>query len=389
MKKHVLTILLCAIVTLAFAQNTKELVPGYYTIIGVYSGTREAYAQKYAEELKNKGLKADYGFNASRGQYLIYTGYFADLKSCLNDMREKRKAGFPDAWVRVIPGVIGSTSPQLVTKADAQPAEGQAVDNTAEKKDGYDPEYWQPPIKQYDKMMLSNTEVFLSLYDKVNNRIVDGNIQVINAQTKQPIKNVSGNEYLYLPDPKGTGKLRLVCEVFGYKKIEYELNYQNPLADTVKPYVDLMGTTFVVSFDLERAEKGQLGTLGRVYFYDASAVMTPESEYDLNSLLLYMQENPTRKVTLHGHTNGDYKGKITTIGPSKNFFAITQDCITKEGSAKDLSLARGEVIKEWLISKGVDKNRIDVKAWGGDKPLYPTKSADAKKNLRVEVEVGE
>jgi outer membrane protein OmpA-like peptidoglycan-associated protein len=388
MKKHVLTILLCGLVTLSFAQNAKELVPGYYTILGAYSGTREAYAQKYVETLKSKGLKADYGFNASRDQYLIYVGYFPDLKGCLSDMRAKRKEGFPDAWVRVIPGIIGSTSPQLVTKGNEQDTDAPVSNTTTEKKDGYDPEYWQPPIKQYEQMKLSNTEVFLSMYDKQNNRIVDGNIQVIDAQTKKPLKNVNGNEYLYLPDPKGAGKLSLVCEVFGYKKIEYEINYQNPLADTVKPYVDLMGTTFVVSFDLERAEKGQLGTLGRVYFYDASAIMTPDSEYDLNSLLLYMHENPARHVTLHGHTNGDYQGKITTIGPSKNFFAITPDCITKNGKAQELSYERGGVIKEWLISKGVDAKRIDVKAWGGEKPLYPTKSADAQKNLRVEVEVG-
>lgn len=388
MKKQVLMILLCGWVTLGFGQNSKELVPGYYTILGVYSGAREAYAQKYVETLKSKGLQADYGFNTSRDQYLIYVGYFPDLKACLDDMREKRKAGFPDAWVRVVPGIIGSTSPQLATKASDQPGEAQATTTaTNEKKDGYDPEYWQPPIKQYDRMMLSNTEVFLSMYDQANNRIVDGNIQVIDAQTKKSIKNVNGNEYLYLPDPKGAGKLSLVCEVFGYKKVEYEINYQNPLADTVKSYVDLMGTTFVVSFNLERAEKGQLGTLGRVYFYDASAIMTPDSEYDLNSLLLYMQENPTRHVTLHGHTNGDYKGKITTIGPSRNFFTLTSDVITKNGSAKDLSFERGGVIKEWLISKGIDKNRIDVKAWGGEKPLYPTKGDDAKKNLRVEVEV--
>jgi outer membrane protein OmpA-like peptidoglycan-associated protein len=45
------------------------------------------------------------------------------------------------------------------------------------------------------------------------------------------------------------------------------------------------------------------------------------------------------------------------------------------------------VIREWLISKGIDQNRIDVKAWGGEKPLYPTKGEIAKKNLRVEVEV--
>lgn len=388
-KKYSLVAILFCLLNVAVAQNSKELVPGYYTIVGVYSNLREPYAQKYAESLKSKGFKADYGYNTGRNQYLVYINYFPDLKSCLNDMRAKRKDGsFPEAWVRVVPGIVGSSEPQLATKESEKFFEVAKTDVAKDTSNGYtDLEYWQPPIKQYEKIMLSNTEVFLSMYDKANNRIVDGTIQVLNAEYNRFIKNVVGNEYLYLPDPKGTGKLILICEVFGYKKIQYELNYQNPLADTTKPYVDLLGTTFVVSFSMERAEKGQLGTLGRVYFYDATAIMTPDSKYDLNSLLLYIKENPTSKVTLHGHTNGDYHGKIKTMGPSKDFFTITPDCIVKNGKAKELSYERGAIIKEWLIAQGVDPKRIDVKAWGGEKPLYPEKSADARKNLRVEVEI--
>lgn len=389
MKKQLLLIVLVGFFTTVFSQTSKQLVPGYYTIVGVYSNLREAYAQKYAESLKSKGIQADYGFNQSRNQYLVYVGYFQDLKSCLNDMRSKRKKGaFPDAWVRVVTGVVGSSAPQLATQ-ESEPFH-ETTKTEKDTTNGYtDLEYWQPPIKQYEKMMLGNTEVFLSMFDKANNRIVDGTIQVLNASNSKPIKRVKGNEYLYLPDPKGAGKLILLCDVFGYKKIQYELNYQNPLADTIKQYVDLLGTTFVVSFSMERAEKGQLGTLGNVYFFDASAIMTPDSNYDLNSLLLYMQENPTSRITLHGHTNGDYHGKIKTIGPSKNFFAITPDCLVKNSKAMELSYERGAVIKEWLISKGIDAKRIDVKAWGGTKPIHPPSSAQAKKNLRVEVEVTE
>ena len=391
MKKYSLVLILFCLLSAAHAQNSKELVPGYYTIVGVYSNMREAYAQKYAETLKSKGFKADYGFNTSRNQYLVYINYFSNLKSCLDDMRAKRKDGtFPEAWVRVVPGIVGSSAPQLETKESEQFQEAAKTEVAKDTSNGYtDLEYWQPPIKQYEKIMLSNTEVFLSMYDQANNRIVDGTIQVVNAGDNQVIKTVSGNEYLYLPDPKGTGKLKLVCEVFGYKKVEYELNYQNPLADTAKQYVDLLGTTFVVSFAMERAEKGQLGTLGRVYFFDATAIMTPDSKYDLNSLLLYVRENPTSKIILHGHTNGDYHGKIKTMGESKNFFAITSDVVIKNGKAKELSYERGAVIKEWLVAQGVDPKRIDVKAWGGEKPIYPTKGVNAKKNLRVEVEITE
>ena len=391
MKKHILVVILAGFFNIAFSQTSTQLVPGYYTIVGVYANTREAYAQKYAESLKSKGIQADYGFNQSRNQYLVYVSYFTDLKSCLDDMRAKRKEGtFPDAWVRVVTGVVGSSAPQLATLESEKFYEAVKTEPAQDTTNGYtDLEYWQPPIKQYEKMMLSNTEVFLSMYDKANNRIVDGTIQVLNASNNNLIKSVKGNEYLYLPDPKGAGNLILLCDVFGYKKVQYELNYQNPLADTTKPYVDLLGTTFVVSFSMERAEKGQLGTLGNVYFFDASAIMTPDSNYDLNSLLLYMQENPTSKITLHGHTNGDYRGKIKIMGPSRNFFAITPDCVVKNGKAMELSYERGAVIKEWLISQGIDAKRIDVKAWGGKKPIYPPKGAQAKKNLRVEVEVTE
>jgi outer membrane protein OmpA-like peptidoglycan-associated protein len=388
-KEILIAIFFVGLLSQALAQNKKELIPGYYTIVGVYSGLREAYAQKYAESLKAKGVQADYGYNTGRDQYLVYVSYFSDLRSCLDDMRAKRKGGiFPDAWVRVIPGIIGSTAPQLVTQNEQFRVIPTSKEIPKDTSNGYvDMEYWQPPIRQYEHIMLSNTEVFLSMYDKTNNRIVDGTVQVLSAENNKLIKRVNGNEYLYLPDPKGKGKLLLLCDVFGYKKIQYELNYQNPLSDTSKQYVELLGTTFVVSFNMERAEKGELGTLGHVYFYNASAIMTPDSKYDLNSLLLYMQENPTCKVTLHGHTNGDYRGKIKTIGPSKNFFAITADCITKNGKAMELSYERCAVIKEWLVTQGIDANRIDVKAWGGKKPLYPPTSSDANKNLRVEVEV--
>ena len=57
-------------------------------------------------------------FNSSRGQYLIYVGYFEDLKSCLGDMREKRKKGFPDAWVRVVPSHEATTAHARKQKDD-------------------------------------------------------------------------------------------------------------------------------------------------------------------------------------------------------------------------------------------------------------------------------
>jgi outer membrane protein OmpA-like peptidoglycan-associated protein len=57
------------------------------------------------------------------------------------------------------------------------------------------------------------------------------------------------------------------------------------------------------------------------------------------------------------------------------------------GSARELSFQRAETIKEYLEINGVSADRIEIKAWGGKRPLYDKHSANAKKNVRVEVEI--
>lgn len=236
-------------------------------------------------------------------------------------------------------------------------------------------------------MTLGNTEVFLSLYNARNNRIVNGEVQVIDTDRSRLITNVKGNEYLVLPDPKSkSGQLTLVCESFGYRKIQQEINYPLPLADTVKNYIELMGTTLVIDFDLVRYHKGDIATLYNVYFYNDAALMLPESTYELNSLLQLMEENPKYKIRLHGHTNGNYHGRILSAGPEKKFFSL-DGAHESTGSAKDLSYKRAEVIKDYLVSKGIDPMRMEIKAWGGKRPIYDKNSVNAKKNVRVEVEM--
>jgi outer membrane protein OmpA-like peptidoglycan-associated protein len=59
----------------------------------------------------------------------------------------------------------------------------------------------------------------------------------------------------------------------------------------------------------------------------------------------------------------------------------------KTGSAKDLSYDRAGIVKEYLVSNSIDPTRIELKAWGGRKPLYDKNSSNAKKNVRVVVEI--
>lgn len=403
-----LSLLFIFVMTGALAQSTNTLAPGYYVVVGAYAETKEEYAKKFVESLNEKGNNAQYGFNINRNLYYVYLKFFTTLKESLAYMNSVRKAGkFADAWVRVVPGdingapveskpeppqtdiapapVVEKKEPTTVTatpnvdqpKVEVKPADSVSYSDVTDNAE----------IKQYPKMTLGNTEVFLSLYNATNNRIVDGDVQVVDSDRSRQMVKAKGNEYLLLPDPKsGTGKLILICDVFGYRKIQHELNYAAPLADTVKPFVDLMGTTIIVNFDLVRYRKGDITTLYNVYFYNDASVMLPESKYELNGLLQLLKENPKYKIRLHGHTNGNYHGKVISLGPDKNFFNL-KGSKESSGSSMELSRERAGIIKEYLVANGIDPLRIEVKAWGGKRPLYDKHGVNAKKNVRVEVEM--
>jgi len=115
--------------------------------------------------------------------------------------------------------------------------------------------------------------------------------------------------------------------------------------------------------------------------------MTPASKEQMQSLLDMLQETPSMRIRLNGHTNSNDRGKIIYAGPSKNYFGLSADRIEKTGSAKDLSTARAQVIKDWLAAQGIAEDRIEVVGWGGTKPLYDKKSTNARKNGRVALEV--
>ena len=91
------------------------------------------------------------------------------------------------------------------------------------------------------------------------------------------------------------------------------------------------------------------------------------------------------KIRIDGHTNGDPKGDITTVGHSKDYFGVTRDQRTRKGSAKELSEARAEIVKSWLMDHGIASERITTFGWGSDKPLVDMKSPLARRNSRVDV----
>lgn len=372
---------------------------GYYTIVGAFA-IKENAANLNAVLQKN-GMHTSYGFLPSRNIYYVYALRSPDIKVCIQEMQElRKKPEFWDAWVRYIredgtspevPSLNAVVTPQPKTEApvpmltESNPLQ-QEVSPASETDQSVVEE--NEEIVQYDNITLGNTEVFLSLYNPQNDKVANGVVQVVDTERGRLIQEVQGNTYLILPDPKSkSGNITLIADVLGYRKVQKEINFNSPLSDT--SFITQMGTSLVANFEMVRYHKGDIRTLYNIYFYNDAAVMMPESKYELSMLLEMLQENVNYKIKLHGHTNGNYHGKIIKVGKDGDFFSVAKDAETTVGSAKELSESRAEVIKAWLVAQGIDASRIEVKAWGGKRPVYDKHSANAKKNIRVEVEVVE
>lgn len=64
------------------------------------------------------------------------------------------------------------------------------------------------------------------------------------------------------------------------------------------------------------------------------------------------------------------------------------DAIGTDAYNQKLSVARSEAVKAYLVSKGVEKNRIYTEGKGESSPVADNKTAEGRaKNRRVEVEV--
>ncbi len=221
------------------------------------------------------------------------------------------------------------------------------------------------------------------LFNTVNGRKVNGGVDLVNESGRK-LASYVGNEVVQVKRDEASGEIVLACEVLGYRKLLFKVNYDNPfLTEGVEKGED---EEAIIPFGLVRLQKGDIAVMYNVYFFKDAAIIRPESKYEINNLLDMMKESETYKIRIHGHTNGSAAGKIITMGESRNYFSLS-DTNEQRGSAKKLSEERAQVIREYLADNGVGEDRMEVKAWGGKRALYDKNHSLAQSNVRVEIEI--
>jgi outer membrane protein OmpA-like peptidoglycan-associated protein len=326
----------------------------------------EQFAQK-ASEMKHPAKGKTYGqLNATSEEAL--GNMLADVNVGLFDNADEQR-GEASTLIAKILNSLGVGLPEIAISDQHLKATANNLAIAVREATGFDAN--------------GNRKFRFNIYNTVNNRKVTGEVDLVNDAGKKLV-SYQGNELIQMKRKDASGEIILACEILGYRKLLFKLNYDNPfLTAEVKKGED---EEAVVPFGLVRLQKGDIAVMYNVYFFKDAAIIRPESKYEISNLLDMMSENIDRKIRIHGHTNGNAAGKIITMGESKNYFSLygTKE---KRGSAKDLSEERAKIIQQYLVDHGISEDRMETKAWGGKRPLYDKDDAQAQSNVRVEIEI--
>ena len=208
-------------------------------------------------------------------------------------------------------------------------------------------------IKKLDLTVLKGT-----IYDVFNKEPLYADIELTDNKTNKVVATFTSNKqtgkYLVsLPSGKDYG--------IAVKVENYLFHSENITINNSKGYKEI-----IKDISLNRISVGSKVVLNNVFFATGKAEISQSSETELKNLLNLLNNVPSLKLEIAGHT----------------------DSVGKSSSNKRLSTKRAEAVVKYLIKNGISSNRLIAKGYGEDVPVASNKTkAGRQKNRRTEFEV--
>lgn len=180
----------------------------------------------------------------------------------------------------------------------------------------------------------------IRLVDNVRNKLVDS------VMTNE----LTGNYVVTLPAGKNYG-LIIDKEDYLFHSENFDLQESEGYSEDT------------LNVELKKIEIGKAIVLNNIFYDYGKATLRPESKAELARIVTIMNENPTIKVEISGHTDSDGSDAFN----------------------KDLSERRAQSVVSYLIEHGILKDRLVAKGYGESKPIASNKTEEGKQmNRRTE-----
>lgn len=178
-----------------------------------------------------------------------------------------------------------------------------------------------------------------TIIDAKTKRPIAASIELIDVQNNTVIAEfttdeATGKYMVSLPAGKNYG---IAVKADGYLfhsenfDIPKESNYQEVVKDV----------------EMKKLEVGEIIVLRNIFFDLNKYTLRPESQNELDRLTKLMFDNPSLRIQISGHT--DSRGSATLN--------------------KELSENRAKAVVDYLVSKGIDRKRLEFAGFGKEQPM--------------------
>jgi outer membrane protein OmpA-like peptidoglycan-associated protein/tetratricopeptide (TPR) repeat protein len=118
--------------------------------------------------------------------------------------------------------------------------------------------------------------------------------------------------------------------------------------------------------ELKNIKKGSKIALRNIFFDSGKSTLKLESNAELDRLVQLLKDVPSLRIEISGHT----------------------DNVGSEGMNQKLSQDRADAVVAYLVTKGIDKSRLESKGYGSNRPVTSNNTSEGKQqNRRTEFEI--
>lgn len=195
------------------------------------------------------------------------------------------------------------------------------------------------------------------VFDKKTNTGLPSTVELIDLATKRILSRVqtdeTGNYLITLPVGKDYA-FNVNRRGYLFYSDNYSLKEKSP------------DSTYQKDIPLQPIEVNAAIILKNIFFDYNKYNLKPESQVELDKLVQLMQDNPTVKIQIEGHTD--------TIGIATDNLKLSEN--------------RAKAVVHYLVSKNISVTRLISKGFGATKPIADNKTEEGRaQNRRTELKI--
>ena len=222
---------------------------------------------------------------------------------------------------------------------------------------------YYPISRQYDVIEVGSKDTVLialvprpvlrvRVLNKETGMSVPATVQIFREGVAEPA---------YILNTDSTGKAaRMMME----EGPQYALHIAQFGYDTLDMAINNIGDS--LNIQLSPVKKGEVFIVRNLFFATNKTRILPTSEEALNDLYMYLERNPQIRIRIIGHT----------------------DSVGKDAANQKLSEGRANAVKQDLIERGLNGDRLEAEGRGETQPIDTNDTEEGRQNnRRVEIEI--